>query len=176
MKKLLLLTLLLSTFMSISGCGKDGIDGKAYISITWLFDPLYYWDDNPSTPIQVVNGRSYLTSEGRYNFSYTAWDGSVWTGWYSISINRGERGGFLKRGEDGLDRNFELACYSIGPSIFEKSSYDLELSRGFGNSPKSSENSLSKEKDLEKVSEYELNVIEETQGEYIIRIEYKRVK
>ncbi len=176
MKKLLLLTLLLLTFMLISGCGKDGVDGKAYISITWLFNPLYYQDNNLSTPTQVVNGRSYLTSEGRYNFSYTAWDGSSWIGWYSISINKGEVGKFLKRGQDGLDRNFELACYSIGPSIFEKSSYDLEFSKGVGKSPKSSENSMSKEKDLEKVPEYGLNVIEEIKGGYVIRIEYQRVK
>lgn len=128
-------TLMILALFSCKGknglTGADGEDGRSYIAITWVSGPLYYADDNPATPGTFFNGLYYGTNLGTYAYSYQAWDGSVWAGYYRITINEGEsgesgeEGGWFwqdgddgKDGVDGQDKCFELSCLSIGPSFY----------------------------------------------------------
>ena len=126
------------TIIMIFGCngedglsGADGDDGTSYIAITWVSGPLYYDDDNPATPSTFWNGIYYESNPGTYYYAYEAWDGSVWVGYYTITINEGEPGEEGEKGdifwqdgadgedgEDGEDICFELSCLSIGSSLY----------------------------------------------------------
>lgn len=116
--KTLRLLLLLAVVM-IFGCGKDGKDGEAYLRITWLYTPFSYWDDNSDIPYGFQNGVYYNTDPGTFNFRYTDWQGTTWTGTYKISINKGTKGELFSDGKDGADKYFTLQCFSIGPSLYE---------------------------------------------------------
>jgi len=112
-----IMTLILVVF--VLGCGDDGEDGDAYLRITWMYSPFSYWDNNSGIPEIVVNGQYYRCGPGTYNFEYLSWDDSYWYGYYTLAINRGEKGKFLTDGDDGSDRYFTLQCYSIGASFWE---------------------------------------------------------
>lgn len=176
------LTVMFSFFVFLlTGCGDDGADGKAFLSINWLFDPLYFTDNNPSTPSQGVNGQYYQTSPGTYSFTYTAWDDSRWSGTYTITIDEGEEGGFLEDGEDGKDKYFALYCYSIGPSFYGQA-LEKELSKGLnaGLFESAKPTSMFKSGDLEdksiiNSSESDVIAIEKKQGRYSMRLEYQKV-
>jgi len=141
MKSFICFLALIMTIL-VLGCGHDGDDGDAYLRITWLYDPLYYTDNNGYIPSIVVNNRYYRCSAGRYYFEYYAWDDSYWYGYYTLTINRGEDGKFLSNGDDGADKYFTLQCYSIGPSFYDfkpliagqkplvDNLYDIELKAG----------------------------------------------
>ncbi len=91
MKKTVLLLFVLCSLSLLIGCGsdgEDGADGKAFISINWLYDPLYYADDNPGVPTVGTNGTYYQSSPGTYYFSYEAWDASIWSGLLSLQLNQ----------------------------------------------------------------------------------------
>ena len=141
--KLIIATL---TILMIFGCkGKDGItgadgeDGTSYIAISWVSGPLYYADDNPATPSTFWNGTYYESNPGTYSYAYEAWDGSVWVGYYTITVNEGEPGEEGEEGDmfwqdgadgengaDGEDICFELSCLSIGSSLY---AWNCPLSR-----------------------------------------------
>lgn len=120
MKNVFTIVLVLTVLMAMLGCGKDGKDGTASIAISWLYDPFSYSDDNPSTPISGTVDTYYPTGVGTYSFTYQAWDNSIWSGTYTITVNEGEKGGLLPSisdGEDGKPKKFTLYCYSIGPTL-----------------------------------------------------------
>jgi hypothetical protein len=106
-------TLLISLFFV--ACGKDGEDGDAFIAITWVYGPFDYWTDDPAIPSIFYNNKYYQCYPGNYNYTYWAWDDSIWSGSYRIYINEGEEAKGFKDGEDGADIYFLLQAYSIGP-------------------------------------------------------------
>lgn len=152
--------------------GEDGADGDAYIAISWVSGPFYYWTDDPAIPQYFYSGTYYKTSSGIYYFEYESWDTSIWSGSYEIYINQGEEGEpgglFWHAGEDGADGAdiyFELACYSFGPSFYTwDSPYSMKNVR-----------IIAKKEELDKLKEaghYELNFpessIQKAESEYNI--------
>ncbi len=96
----------------ITSCGKDGMDGKAYLQIRW--DPYVYayWDDNSDTPEEIKYNERYEVFPGIYHYEYL-WknlQGNSFgeQGTYEIFINKGEKGGFLKAGKDGETESFRI--------------------------------------------------------------------
>jgi hypothetical protein len=123
-----ILGILLTT--TLVGCGGDGSDGKAYIAYTWLYGPISFYTEDPAfeTETYIYNGEFRETRPGEWYFEYLAWDDSYWYGTYEIYINEGESGGLFSEGEDGGDLYFQLAAYSIGPSLYVWDSPDYVTS------------------------------------------------
>ncbi len=121
-KASLVITLLaLAVFVAaVTGCGRPGADGDAYIAYSWVVGPITIATNDPAFAgaSYIYNGEFLRTSPGVYDFEYVAWDDSYWAGWYEIYVNPGEDGGIFSPGEDGTDLYFELACYSTGPSFY----------------------------------------------------------
>jgi hypothetical protein len=123
--------------------GKDGQDGKAYISYSWNYNPFYYSTTDPGIIHPVINNNYYATIAGTYYYTYQSWDGSIWTGSYTITINhggkgtKGEKGGIFwqngkdgENGPDGADNYFKLYCPSGGP-YFYRYSYAAYSAKSF---------------------------------------------
>ena len=110
---------LAATMLLLLGCGSDGKPGDVFIAINWIGLPMYYNDTNPSVPQTFYAGTYYPAVEGTFTFVYQAWDGSNWSGSYTISADPGEDGGFFpwSDGEDGKDRYFTLWLLSDGPLV-----------------------------------------------------------
>lgn len=158
------------------GCGKDGSDGKAFISFFWSTCPEYYSDDNSSTPSTIYIFIYYQSPSGTYHFEYAIYDNDDWlwfyTGTYKLTINEGEPGGFLTNGADGDDKYFDMYLGVNGPS----------LTGGKYSNPQSDSISFINDKhelsfDLIKYkSNIESYEIEITQGRYNLQIQYQRIK
>jgi hypothetical protein len=115
MKSTLLLCLV--AIVCLCGCGKDGKDGNVYLQISIVATPFSYADNNPGIPDPFYIDTYYRCNPGTYNYGYTSWDYSTWYGTYTLSANKGTKGGFLKKGDDGADRYYTLFCYSSGAYI-----------------------------------------------------------
>ena len=131
MKNMLLIFTLIFGFIFILGCGKDGEEGKAFLSFTWDNTARFYDDDNGATPEDTEQGilpnTNYETAAGSYDFAY------VWTyddidyyvseGTYDITVNAGETGGLISDGANGEDNYFTLGLYADGE-------YEFGLNKG----------------------------------------------
>ena len=124
----------LFTFTLILGCkgqdGMDGMDGDSFVAF-WFITPLSYATDDPNIPSIIYSQTYYQTYPGTYSFAYEAWDGSVWTFNYTISIDEGEPGEkgepgdlFWQDGQDGQDGEdgnnlcFDIGLWSTGPDVY----------------------------------------------------------
>jgi hypothetical protein len=120
MKKIIvLLLLIIAAGILFNGCGKDGKDGLSYLNIDWVFAPISYWDNNAGIPDVFFKSQDYRCNPGTYDFEYTAWDYTYYFGTYTLTINMGEKGGFITDGKDGADKFFALWLYSTGPELVE---------------------------------------------------------
>ena len=122
------LTLSLACSLFLFSCqmspGTDGKDGAASVKYSWLNAPKSIGTNDPSFGDIIYNDRYEPATVGTWQFRYTAWDYSNWTGQYTLYVNKGTEGqaGSLfsagSNGTDGKDIFFELDCYSIGPSFY----------------------------------------------------------
>lgn len=114
-------TIVLLTLFAL-GCGRDGRDGKAFLSFTWDWYVDSYWDNNPDVPSHITEYTKYELRPGTYNFSYDCSDGlgNYWgyDGTYKITIDKGEKGGFLVDGNDGEDNYFRMNLTGQGPNFY----------------------------------------------------------
>lgn len=110
--------------------GPDGADGGTAVSVTWLYAPQSFTLSDTRIPLLVTRDAYYWTYPGTYSVAYIAWDGSFWTGTYSVTYDPGEPGqpgakgkAFWQRGRDGvpgadgLDLYYRIGLYSTGPTI-----------------------------------------------------------
>lgn len=115
----------LSVFIFIAlfavSCGKDGIDGNAYLSFDWDWYVDSYQDNNSSTPSTVSENSNYSTSPGTFTFSYECSDGAgnYWgfDGSYRIQINEGAVAELFEDGADGEDNYYTLYLTGAGASL-----------------------------------------------------------
>ncbi len=118
---------------SLSSCceGRDGRDGQAFISLTWVDDEPDYIDAGTSAiPSTFQWGRFYRAYTGYFNLYY---EGKVFTGinearyaWemdYEVYEIQGERASYCCDGEDGPDTYFTLECSPLGPWYYEDEYY-----------------------------------------------------
>ena len=121
MKKLLVFLTFIIGFMFISGCGKDGADGRAYIAFDWDWYVDWYQDDNGSLG-DIYANTNYETSPGTFNYEYGCSDGSgnSWGfyGTYTITINEGEEGSLIADGASGADNYFQFNLYGDGTDFW----------------------------------------------------------
>ncbi len=110
--------------------GPDGEDGGTAVALTWAFTPQSISMSDPNFPRVFTKDTFYWTLAGSYRVSYIAWDGSSWSGNYTVNYDPGtlgepgEKGGvFWKKGRDGapgidgLDYFYRIGLYSTGPTI-----------------------------------------------------------
>ena len=171
MNKVLYIILISLFSLTVFSCsGEDGKDGNAYVSINWSYAPTYYYDTNSSIPYTFYNGINYKSLPGTYSYRYTAWSGDSWSGYYTITINSGEKGTFNilllpKDGSNGEDSYFSLWLYSFGPSFYnsrEKINRELSNNNKTLSEKHSKIDFLKKNKDLIKDNKNNLsNVFEE---------------
>lgn len=109
-KFLVIISVVLLIFAS--GCMMGG-DGDTYLAYSWVGTPLDLYDENSSIPDTIVNGEYYQTEEGEFYMEYTAWDGSAYWAYYTITANPGELF------SDGAPIYFEIGLYYDGPSLYE---------------------------------------------------------
>jgi hypothetical protein len=159
-------------------CGKDGQPGNSYVDYDWYGLPAWITDDNPDTPPTIWRAEPYQTHAGTYNFSYEAWDGSLWAGSYEIIINPGEQGRVGEDGADGLDRYLTVWLLSNGPDIevvemaafkqemhlIEEAGVDLSEDLKIGGPPPG----------LNLILDDEIIVKESTKGNVTVHMEYRR--
>jgi hypothetical protein len=125
---LALATVVAGLAVSLTGCslmsGNPGADGKVYIAYSWAVGPISFATDDPAfTGLSyIINGAYRLSTPGTYNFAYLAWDNSTWQGYYTLTANRGQPGGFMADGADGADKYYELLCLSTGATLYTWSS------------------------------------------------------
>lgn len=119
MKNSVLTLLVLTLFLS---CGKDGKDGRAFLSFTWDYYVDSYTDNNPDVPYGISEYEEYRTDPGRFSYDFYCSDGygNYWgyEGTYTIEINRGSDGGFITDGEDGDDNHYRMNLTGDGPSLY----------------------------------------------------------
>ena len=185
MKKLIfVLVLLLISTMGLTGCGDDGDDGNSYTAIDWVATPQSYWDDNSGIPNTFYQGVYYLTQAGTYNFDYEAWDGSIWIGTYTITVDEGGSGGFhfFDDGDDGDDWYFTIWLYDSGPVIYADSltlEEETEKVLNAGLDESDNTDTLSKSEMLDEAEidsiDSDVIVIEKQQGRYTMTIEYQEI-
>lgn len=188
MKKSVIILLAISLFcvFLMIGCGKDGKDGSAFVAIDWVYAPLNCYDNNPAIPSTFYRGQYYKTSPGTYNGSYTAWDGSYYSGTYTITINEGEDGGFFfwDEGDGGKDKYYTIWLYSFGPDIIvteQMWTSELAAIKAAGLDQSASPNMVNKSEQVDgqfvnsNISSNEIFIIEKVQGHYKLRLEYVKV-
>ena len=181
MKKILaLLILVVSISMMLGGCGKDGKNGDAYLAIDWVFTPVTYWDNNSGIPDTFYKGTFYQVNPGTYNFEYTAWDYSYYSGTYTLVINKGTKGGFMKDGKDGRDIYYTLWLYSDGPELDQedrKAALDEERLKGIQKGLKPASFGSVEKSRIDRsgyVLEGEITVLEMHKGNTTLRVEYQK--
>ena len=104
--------IMLVVLVALAGC--TGPHGNARLKYSWLYKPLYLYDENPSTPSTVFNDEYFDTDPGTFYMEYTAWDGSGWWMYYTITVNEG-----LLFFIPGDDLWFEITLYSSGPTLWK---------------------------------------------------------
>lgn len=182
MRKMLVAALVIIVLSIVAGCGKDGEDGTAYFAISWLFDPLYYGDDNSQTPAVMTNEQFYQTSPGTYNFSYQAWDNSIWSGTYTITVNQGEKGGLFPfdDGADGSPKYFTLYCYSIGPTLIINKAQNAAAEINKASAAKAMAAPAGSSSRMAHLTDGQIDaprmVLEETQGNVKLTVEFQRLQ
>jgi len=117
MKKIAVLILTCIGLLMLTGCGKDGRDGSVFLQLDYAYLPLAYADNNADIPSSFSYNVYYECYAGTYSFHYTAWDGSTWSGTYTLSINYGQQGRLFSDGADGRDTYYTLFLYADGPSF-----------------------------------------------------------
>lgn len=128
MKKIAVLVLACAGLFMLAGCGKDGKDGNVFLQLDYATMPLAYSDNNSDIPYSFNYNVYYECYAGTYSFHYTAWDGSMWNGTYTLTINYGQQGNLFSDGADGRDKFYTLFLYSSGPSFsFQKRLQQDEL-------------------------------------------------
>lgn len=132
LKLLMLIPITTVLFLSCKGeNGVDGLDGRAFLTVTSSDGLLYaYIDNNSSRPGIFYAGQTYRVVPGLYDYAYESRDYNTdgtyyyaqWIGRYSIHINEGEEGSegkiFWQSGEDGengADSYLTLLCNFDGP-------------------------------------------------------------
>ena len=108
MKKLLLLLVAVTLFVS---CGQDGQDGDVFIRFDWDWYVDAFEDDNPATPSSISKNVDYLTEPGKYTFTFWCsdfYDEWTWEGTYTLTANEGETASLFADGADGEDKYFLL--------------------------------------------------------------------
>ena len=115
-----LFILFAAALLFIMGCGKDGEEGKAFLSFTWDNSARAYDDNNSATPEEtgIYPNTNYETPAGSYAFEYI-WtlddiDYNLTEGTYTITVNAGESGGLISDGASGEDNYFTLGLYAYG--------------------------------------------------------------
>jgi hypothetical protein len=115
--RMLILVLALHAY----GCGEDGTDGSAFLSIDWDWYVDSYWDNNSSIPNTFLRDHNYITSPGTYDYEYECSDGAgaFWgyEGTYTIAINSGTKAELFKDGLDGSDRFYTFYLQGTGSSF-----------------------------------------------------------
>ncbi|MBS4013808.1 MAG: hypothetical protein KGZ97_08615 [Bacteroidetes bacterium] len=71
--KLSFLILAVGLFL-ITGCGKDGLDGKATLKFDWDWYVDTYWDSNPGVPTTISKMVPYNTQPGTFTYEYDCSD------------------------------------------------------------------------------------------------------
>ncbi len=108
MKKLLLLLVAVTLFVS---CGQDGQDGDVFIRFDWDWYVDAFEDNNPDTPSSISKNVDYLTEPGKYTFTFWCsdfYDEWTWEGTYTLTANEGETASLFADGADGEDKYFLL--------------------------------------------------------------------
>lgn len=176
--------------------GADGQDGQVYIAIGWVGNISFVFSD-PHIPYTIINEQYYLTTPGYYTFAYEAWDGSQWSGNYTLNIEEGEpgeSGSFMQDGADGQDICVTLGCWNTGPEIYnwycnsaakvmdENDEYEKEQEE-FMNSEIPNNHSNESIQLSNHLLNFELNnddpsvIIQEgTKGKFSYRLIYKQIK
>jgi len=95
-------------FFDDDGSGSGGSYGNAYLKYTWVNKPQSFSDSNPSTPNTVSNGVYFYTNPGKYTLKYTAANGSTYSKYYTITV------------EKDRDVYFEIALNNSGPTMYYK--------------------------------------------------------
>lgn len=120
-KRLTLTTVLISSII-ITGCGKDGSAGDAYLALDWDWYVDGYNDNNPDMPNSISRNFDYSTSHGTYQSEYVCSDGSgdvwYWEHEYTIKINQGEKGKIFRSGDDGKDRYHKMFLNGLSKPTF----------------------------------------------------------
>jgi hypothetical protein len=93
-----------------TGC--MGNPGPVYLEYTWVYAPLSFYDENPSTPSVVTNGAYFTTAAGSFNMDYTAWDGSYWAVTYTLTSYPGQMNMV-----NGGEADFSISLTSTGPEL-----------------------------------------------------------
>ena len=176
MKKIKYLLMISIMLFLLIGCGKDGADGKAFISFTWSTLPEYYTDDNSSTPSTIYKNTYYKSPAGTFNFEYAIFDngGTLWLYWgtYRLTVNEGEPGGFLTNGSDGADKYFDMYLGVNGPGLSKgKFSSFIPEDKNIVNYEKSAMYSRITE-NVKNLNNLDKKVIELKQGLYTLKLEY----
>jgi len=111
----------LITFLLLTSCGRDGRDGRAYLSFSWDVYVDEYSDDNYSIPVVIEELTYYDTEPGTYSYEYYCSDGigNYWgyEGTYTITIFWGEEGGFIRDGDDAPDSFYDFDLTGDGSSF-----------------------------------------------------------
>ncbi len=111
--------LTMSIAFIFTSCGSDGKDGKYYLSIDDVTCVSRYWDDNSCVPYNLryyyYNGP--CSNNKTFNYEFDLCTGGGWKGTYFVSVNEGEKGGFISDGDDGSNRYYTLSLYSSGKTI-----------------------------------------------------------
>lgn len=114
-------SILLLIVALICACGKDGQDGRAFLSFSWdTTYLLYYEDNNPKIPSIIRSNTDYETDGGNYEFYYELASSTkyiVYEGYYTINKNKGEKGSFIVDGKDGSDKHYRLNLGWYGISL-----------------------------------------------------------
>ncbi|MEP0862444.1 MAG: hypothetical protein HRF52_13490 [Ignavibacterium sp.] len=101
-------------------CGKDGNEGRAFVSFDWSSTVVYYDDSNPSIPSTIWRNQNYQSDAGTFYFEYGVDNGSeyrLWTGSYSITKNPGEKGSLFVDGKDGANKYYKIYLGFNGPRV-----------------------------------------------------------
>ena len=164
--------------------GKDGNSGNAYLSLNWVYAPTYYYDENSDTPSIIYNGEYFKSEPDSYYFRYTAWNGSRWSGYYTLTVNPGGSGStkmfiFPEDGRNGADKYFDLDLYSSGPTLYSsRESASREIARN-ANQATTSISSIEKISDKSTIKHKNTNTTKfsetKTIGNMTMRIEYWRL-
>lgn len=111
--------------------GRDGRDGKAYVSVTWdVVEPFYVDPGTTDIPDVFKWGKYYRAKPGVYYFYYEGeffLNGRpafyAWEIEYEVWTNPGYAASGPMNGQDGEDTFFTLECNPHGPWVYMEEDY-----------------------------------------------------